>query len=318
MGRRCLCRGASTIALFGVVAFVCVVPVASASTVVAVKDAVLRARPSSRLPSGSPGTLVHAIAAQEKRVHHARRWKRQQAEGSIPDIDPNGVCPKEMGNVDGRLCVDRWEGTLVELGDDGGERPWPANFALDRAKRYRAVSASGVAPQAYISGEQAEAACRAANKRLCQSAEWRLACSGSEGLVYPYGTKHVEGRCNDHGRAPMYVFYPKVLYDWRHVTNTDMNDPRLNLMEGTLAKTGEHASCVNDWGLYDMVGNLHEWTADPKGTFQGGYYLDTRENGEGCAYRTTAHDFDYHDYSTGFRCCADLNSPADDLETAQD
>jgi formylglycine-generating enzyme required for sulfatase activity len=77
-------------------------------------------------------------------------------------------------------------------------------------------------------------------------------------------------------------------------------------MEGTLARTGEHAGCVNDWGLYDMVGNLHEWTADPNGTFQGGYYLDTQVNGEGCAYRTTAHPFDYHDYSTGFRCCADL------------
>jgi formylglycine-generating enzyme required for sulfatase activity len=55
-----------------------------------------------------------------------------------------------------------------------------------------------------------------------------------------------------------------------------------------------------------MVGNLHEWVADPSGTFQGGYYLDTQENGPGCEYRTTAHVFDYHDYSTGFRCCRDL------------
>lgn len=283
---------------------------ADASTVRIANDAVLRVRAPSPIAPGSPGTLVHAIAAQEKRV----RWKRPQVEGAVPEIEPNGTCPPEMGNVDGRFCVDRWEGSLVELGDDGIERPWPATFVLDRAKHYRAVSTAGVTPQGYISGEQAETACRAANKRLCQSAEWRLACTGSEGFVYPYGTKHVEGRCNDHGRAPMYVFYPKVLSDWRHVTNTDMNDPRLNLMEGTLAKTGEHASCVNDWGLYDMVGNLHEWTADPSGTFQGGYYLDTRENGEGCAYRTTAHDFDYHDYSTGFRCCADLSPPLDDLE----
>ena len=67
---------------------------------------------------------------------------------------------------------------------------------------------------------------------------------------------------------------------------------------------------ANRSGLYDMVGNLHEWTADPRGTFQGGYYLDTRENGEGCAYRTTAHGFDYHDYSTGFRCCADFGQGA--------
>ncbi|QXD15378.1 hypothetical protein GQ464_000010 [Rhodocaloribacter litoris] len=28
-------------------------------------------------------------------------------------------------------------------------------------------------------------------------------------------------------------------------------------------------------------------------------------HGEGCLYRTTAHGRTYHDYSTGFRCCAD-------------
>ena len=32
--------------------------------------------------------------------------------------------------------------------------------------------------------------------------------------------------------------------------------------------------------------------------------FDTRVNGDGCAYRTTAHASEYHDYSTGFRCCA--------------
>ena len=55
-----------------------------------------------------------------------------------------------------------------------------------------------------------------------------------------------------------------------------------------------------------MVGNLDEWTADPSGTFQGGYYLDTHLNGDGCEYRTMAHEAWYHDYSTGFRCCADV------------
>jgi formylglycine-generating enzyme required for sulfatase activity len=57
-----------------------------------------------------------------------------------------------------------------------------------------------------------------------------------------------------------------------------------------------------------MVGNLHEWIADPSGVFAGGYFMDTFQNGEGCEYRTRAHDLDYHDYSTGFRCCADAAS----------
>jgi formylglycine-generating enzyme required for sulfatase activity len=57
--------------------------------------------------------------------------------------------------------------------------------------------------------------------------------------------------------------------------------------------------------VLDLMGNLHEWTADPAGTFRGGFYVDTVRNGPGCLYRTTAHDVGHRDYSTGFRCCAD-------------
>jgi formylglycine-generating enzyme required for sulfatase activity len=84
-----------------------------------------------------------------------------------------------------------------------------------------------------------------------------------------------------------------------------MIDPRLNQLEGTLARTGDHPDCTNEYGVYDMMGNLHEWVDDPDGTFQGGYYLDTHLNGDGCMYQTTAHPTSHYDYSTGFRCCAD-------------
>ncbi len=275
---------------------------AAARTLEVVPYVATHIRPAPKLAPGSPGTIGYAIAQQEKKV----RYPRPQADGVVPERDPDGACPRDMGNVDGRFCVDKWEGSLALLRDDDTTEPWPATTVLDLTRRYRAVSEPGLVPQAYISGTQAAEACRQAGKRLCESAEWRLACSGSEGTIYPYGPAHVDRRCNDYGNAPMYVFYPQVDRSWALVTNTDMNDPRLNLLEQTLAKTGAHAECVNDYGLFDMVGNLHEWTADPNGTFQGGYYLDTTINGEGCAYRTTAHDIDYHDYSTGFRCCADL------------
>ncbi len=84
-----------------------------------------------------------------------------------------------------------------------------------------------------------------------------------------------------------------------------MNDPRLNQSANTVAKTGSHASCKSSYGVYDMMGNLHEWVADREGTFLGGYYLDTKLNGDGCSYKTVVHGSSYHDYSTGFRCCAD-------------
>jgi formylglycine-generating enzyme required for sulfatase activity len=85
-----------------------------------------------------------------------------------------------------------------------------------------------------------------------------------------------------------------------------MNDPRLNQTPKTVAKTGDYARCTNAYGVFDMVGNLHEWVmSSGRPTFRGGYYQDTHINGDGCAYHTTAHAAGYHDYSTGFRCCAD-------------
>ena len=89
----------------------------------------------------------------------------------------------------------------------------------------------------------------------------------------------------------------------------------LNQLPDGLSPTGAHAGCVSADGIYDMMGNLHEWTAAPSGTFRGGYYLDTKLNGEGCDYRTTAHAPAYYDYSTGFRCCADVGSTSSSAPT---
>jgi formylglycine-generating enzyme required for sulfatase activity len=79
----------------------------------------------------------------------------------------------------------------------------------------------------------------------------------------------------------------------------------LNQLPNSLAATGSYPGCVSAEGVWDLVGNLHEWTADPAGTFRGGFYVDTKLNGPGCLYATTAHDSSHWDYSTGFRCCAD-------------
>jgi formylglycine-generating enzyme len=87
-----------------------------------------------------------------------------------------------------------------------------------------------------------------------------------------------------------------------------MNDPRIFDLPHGVEPTGTRAECKSEYGVYDLVGNLHEWTADPEGTFVGGFFMDTQQNGEGCGYRTRAHKFSYHDYSTGFRCCRDADA----------
>ena len=221
--------------------------------------------------------------------------------GASAAEEARGPCRPGMVSIEGRYCIDRYEASLVEVLPNGEERPF-SPYATLSEQHVRAVSEARVYPQGYISRNQAERACVASGKRLCGVSEWQQACRGPENKRYGYSEQRAPGRCNDNGKNPVLSLYgPR--YD-----ATTMNQPQLNQMEGTLAKTGEHAGCSNGYGVFDMVGNLHEWVADPKGTFQGGYYLDTHENGEGCDYRTTAHVVSYHDYSTGFRCCRDLEA----------
>jgi sulfatase modifying factor 1 len=228
------------------------------------------------------------------------------AEGHIPAPMPGGVCPPEAANVEDRFCIDRWEASLVEVLPDGRSIPWPPFDEFEEGRGLRAASVPNTYPQAYISGAQAASACAAAGKRLCAPVEWRAACYGPRNQKFGYGDERISGRCNDEGRSPMLELYPQVATSWNLVGMAEMNDPRLNQLPDTVALTGSHEGCTNEYGVYDMVGNLHEWTNDPHGTFQGGYYLDTHKNGDGCAYRTVAHEVTYHDYSTGFRCCSDL------------
>ncbi|MCC6526221.1 MAG: SUMF1/EgtB/PvdO family nonheme iron enzyme [Polyangiaceae bacterium] len=220
-----------------------------------------------------------------------------------------------MALVDGQVCVDRWEASLVVVAPDGAETAWspyqsppPERVSVGpKGARLRAVSRAGVVPQGYLSGAQAAEACAAAGKRLCQPEEWERACRGPNDTTFPYGDERQRGVCNDGGRSahPVKQAFASLRLPDDRMWYEGMQNPLINQLDHTVARTGEHAGCTNAYGTFDMVGNLHEWVDDPAGTFRGGFYLDTKINGDGCEYATTAHPFDYHDYSTGFRCCLD-------------
>ena len=215
------------------------------------------------------------------------------------------TCPAGMASIKG-FCMDRYEAYVVELDAQGRELPHSPYTPVDGLK-VRAKVAVGVVPQGYISQVQAQNACQNAGKRLCSASEFSLACRGpNRSMSYPYGgTRHQRGKCNEgKGSAVTAVFGMGAPFD-----TSLMNDARLNRWPGGLAKTGAYAASASPYGVFDLVGNLHEWgaevAANGHGAFRGGFYGDAEINGAGCNYVTTAHAAVYHDYSTGFRCCRD-------------
>ena len=223
------------------------------------------------------------------------------------DAAPASACLPGMILI-GTYCIDQYEAYVVEVLPDGGEQPHSPYDVIGDAS-VRAKVAGGVVPQAYISQIEATAACNAAGKRLCSATEFALGCRGPDaGNYYPYGgTVRMPGYCNEGKGSSMPLFFGNDPSTW---TFADFNDPRLDEWDGGLAATGAYPRCVSPYGLYDCVGNLHEWGLDPadqngNGRFRGGFYGDAELNGPGCLYVTSAHALAYHDYSTGFRCCAD-------------
>jgi formylglycine-generating enzyme len=244
-------------------------------------------------------------------------------------------CPVEMVRVAG-YCVDRWEMSTVdktsgvalspyyppspslvsevwrgwlierrELGDEAARAmPLPPLGNLQRAGRFevKAISRPDAIPQAYVSQVLARRACENAGKRLCTQAEWVTACKGKAQRKYPYGDSYKQGACNVY----RFIHPAAVLHGSASLGH---RDPRLNLVyEGEsplLRLAGETKSCGSSWDddrIYDMVGNLDEWVED--GVFLGGFYA--RSTTQGCEAKVSVHAAIYYDYSTGARCCKNV------------
>lgn len=219
----------------------------------------------------------------------------------VPTETPGvGGCPDGMVPV-ADFCIDRYEALLVEVLPDGTPGPW-SPYLNPGSRRVMALSVEGAIPQGYINGEQAAAACVEAGKRLCTDEEWLLACRGDAGRIFPNGDDHDTGACNVTRACHPAIQYFESAADW---VWSELGHPCINQLPDGLAGAGEFARCVTPENVFDLVGNLHEWTADPAGTFRGGFYVDAEINGRGCLYRTTAHNIYHWDYSTGFRCCSD-------------
>ncbi len=147
--------------------------------------------------------------------------------------------------------------------DDKKAPPFVA-YCID----YYEYPGKGSMPQVNVSWDAANGACTAVGKRLCKNSEWRTACGGK----YPYGSKYDADACNTVGEDGL---------------------------ERPVLSAGSKPKCKSGYGLYDMVGNVAEWTEEK--TVNGG---DSNKTGEDGTCSRSAKRFGGSPF-VGFRCCAD-------------
>ncbi len=89
-------------------------------------------------------------------------------------------------------------------------------------------------PVAWVSWYDALAFCQWANCRLPTSGEWEKAARGPDGFKYPWGNEWRDGFCNSGGARSKMSTTP----------------------------VGQYPEGVSPYGVYDMAGNVWEWTDD--------------------------------------------------------
>ena len=151
------------------------------------------------------------------------------------------------------------------------------DFCIDR---YEWPNRKGALPRTYISLYQAMDSCYSVNKRLCTAEEWMVACAGPYTWKYPYGQRYEPHGCVTHDTMPV--------------------------------PSGSKPECRTFFGVFDMSGNLLEWTstrAAENGAFSyvmGGFW----DSGPKSACRDKRYSYypqNRHN-PVGFRCCRDVKA----------
>ena len=233
-----------------------------------------------------------------------------------------GVCPEGMVEIDGKMkqsamldalqlraCTDWIDHKFPERCAAYDRDAWLAlsadlptkslHYCMDR---FEYPNQRGVNPIVMVTWYEAKNACRAQGKRLCSEDEWTFACEGEEAQPYPNGYTRDADACviDEHWDIPAEgsLLPRQSPRAGREVARLWHGEP-----------SGGERSCRSPFGVYDMTGNIDEWTRSvvPGGRpsiLKGGYFGPVRTR---CRPSTRAHGEGHVYYQQGFRCCA--NAP---------
>jgi|CZKU01.1.fsa_nt_gi sulfatase modifying factor 1 len=183
----------------------------------------------------------------------------------------------------------------------GGLPTQPLHFCIDR---FEYPNRRGTYPWIGVTWFEAKELCEREGKRLCSEAEWTFACEGDEAAPYPYGYRRDSEACViDRAWIPVDEAALAGRTDARALAEID------RLWQGEAS--GSRAGCRSPFGVYDLTGNVDEWTTSVRpgerpSILKGGYWGPVRTR---CRPSTRAHGENYSFYQQGFRCCADVRRP---------
>jgi hypothetical protein len=247
-----------------------------------------------------------------------------------------GACPVGMVEVKGAMKVDSARGSVEGLQDltctHWINRDFPERCAVfDREKwlstsldlptrplhfcieRFEHPNRKRAFPIIAVTWYEARDWCKSEGERLCTEDEWTFACEGEEAKPYPMGYTREENTC-------------VIDRAWR-----PFDASRLAARDSSLAvaeidfmwqgeASGSRPTCRSPFGVYDMTGNVDEWTSSVqrdgyRSIFKGGYWGPVRAR---CRASTRAHNEDFYFYQQGFRCCTDVPAASVDSGAAGD
>jgi len=177
--------------------------------------------------------------------------------------------------------ISRWEAATYDMASDNNcsenSFPVPVKGKTVCVDAYEYPNRHGEKPRNMINQSAAARLCEQAGKRLCSIDEWQAACRGNANTRYPYGNAYNQTKCATDMRAA--------------------KEPN---------RSGFKEHCRSWYGMYDMSGNLWEWTSTPaqrEGLFlvAGGAW--NTQNASSCA-ETKFSFYPQNEYPfVGFRCC---------------